>query len=265
MKKSSNDIYHRPIIRLPVAQIEKVQCGTIGPHLHSSSIAHQLFYLPSIHEHYHLSSDYHQTTESLTDQFYSLMSSKTNDDRQAFESILNWQQQSLIPKIEQNKFQYMYVLDRPIEDSIHGKQYPILNDEIDMIDDPNACTIINTWAFADIVNNERQKFMEQSINENINNQKHKNRSNVNKNIKICLRKRPLTDIEENIFKEVDIVSIVNSQTICLHIPSITVDNQVFIKNRKFRFNQTFDEHCQISTIYHSTLAPLLDMTADGSK
>jgi hypothetical protein len=261
MKKSSNDPFRRPIIRLPVTQIEKFECGTIGPHLHPSSIAGQFFPLPSIHDH-HLSSQFNQITESFTDRIYSLMSSENNDDKQAFESILNWQHQHQTPKIEQNKFQYMYLLDTSIGNSVRGKQYPILTDEIDMIDDPNVCTIVNKWAFADLVHAEREKFIQESIN-NIN--KSKKRSNLNKNIKIYLRKRPLTEFEENVFKEVDIINIVDSQTMLLHIPSITVDNQVFIKNRKFKCDQTFNEHCQISTIYHSTLAPLLDMAIDSSK
>jgi hypothetical protein len=262
MKKLTNDSIRRPIIRLPVTQIEKFECGTIGPHLHPSSLARQLLPLPSIHDHQQLSSQFNQITESFTDRFYSFMSQENNDDKQAFESILNWQHQHQIPKIKQNKFQYMYLLDTSTGNSIRGKQYPILTDEIDMIDDPNACTIVNKWAFADLVNAEREKFIQGSEN-SIN--KSKKRINPNKNIKIYLRKRPLTKFEENVFKEVDIISIVDSQTILLHIPSITLDNQVFIKNRKFKCDQTFDEHCQMSTIYHSTLAPLLDMTIDGSK
>lgn len=262
MKKLSKDPFRRPIIRLPVTQIEKFECGTIGPHFHPSSLARQLLPLPIIPDRHQLSSQFNPITESFTDRFYSLMSSEFNDDKQAFESILNWQHQHQIPKIEQNKFQYMHLLDPSTENPVHGKQYPIFTDEIDMIDDPYACTIVNKWAFADLVNDERKKFIQESTN-NIN--KLKKRSNTNKNIKIYLRKRPLTEFEENVFKEVDIISIIDSQTILLHIPSITVDNQVFIKNQKFKCDQTFDEHCQINSIYHSTLAPLLDMTIDGSK
>ncbi|CAF3501509.1 unnamed protein product [Rotaria sp. Silwood1] len=264
LKKLSNDLSRRPIIRLPITQIEKFECGTIGPHLHPSSIARQLFYLPSIHNRHHLSSQIYETTESLTDQFYSFMSSKNIDDKQAFESILNWQQQQSqhpISKTEQSKCQQVYLLDTSTSNTIRGRQYPILTDEIDMIDDPNACTIVNKWAFADLVNAEREKFIQESTNKIT---KSKKRSYLNNNIKICLRKRPLTQFEQDVFKEVDIISIVDSQTIFLHIPSITIDNQVFIKNRKFKCDQTFDEHCQISTIYHSTLAPLLDLTIDGS-
>jgi hypothetical protein len=259
MKKFSNDPSRRHIIRLPVTQIEKFECGTIGPRLHPSSMARQLFYLPSIHPR----DQFYQTTESLTDRFYRLMSAEKNDDKQAFESIVNWQQQQhQIPKIEQNKFQYMYLLDTSTGDTVRGRQYPILTDEIDMIDDPNACTIVNKWAFADLVNAEREKFIQESTDDIKNSTK---RSNLNKNIKICLRKRPLTQFEQNVFKEVDIISTVDSETLLLHIPSITVDNQVFIKNRKFKCDQTFDEHCQINTIYHSTLAPLLDKALDDSK
>ncbi|CAF3498030.1 unnamed protein product [Rotaria sp. Silwood1] len=153
LKKLSNDLSRRPIIRLPITQIEKFECGTIGPHLHPSSIARQLFYLPSIHNRHHLSSQIYETTESLTDQFYSFMSSKNIDDKQAFESILNWQQQQSqhpISKTEQSKCQQVYLLDTSTSNTIRGRQYPILTDEIDMIDDPNACTIVNKWAFADL-------------------------------------------------------------------------------------------------------------------
>ncbi|CAF2521088.1 unnamed protein product [Rotaria sp. Silwood2] len=259
-KLSNYYLSRRPIIRLPVTQIEKFECGTIGPHLHPSSIARQLFYLPSIQNRHHLSSQIYQTTESLTDQFYSFMSSENIDDKQAFESILNWQQQHSIQKTEQSKFQHVYLLDPSTSNTVRGRQYPILTDEIDMIDDPNACTIVNKWAFADLVNAEREKFIQLSTDRIT---KSKKKSNLNNNIKICLRKRPLTQFEQNVFKEVDIISIVDSQTIFLHIPSITIDNQVFIKNRKFKCDQTFDENCQISTIYHSTLAPLLDLTING--
>ncbi|CAF3535060.1 unnamed protein product [Rotaria sordida] len=267
LKKLSNYLSHRPIIRLPVTQIEKFECGTIGPHLHPSSIARQFFFLPSIHNRHHLSSQIYQTNESLTDQFYSFMSSENIDDKQAFESILNWQpqQQHSISKTEQSKFQHVYLLDTSTGNTVRGRQYPILTDEIDMIDDPNTCTIVNKWAFADLVNTERKKFIQESTDSITKSKKRsKLNNNNNNNIKICLRKRPLTQFEQNVFKEVDIISIVDSQTILLHIPSITVDNQVFIKNRKFKCDQTFDEHCQISTIYHSTLAPLLDLAIDGS-
>ncbi|CAF0715974.1 unnamed protein product [Adineta steineri] len=264
MKKLSNDPFRRPMIRLPVTQIEKFECGTIGPHHHSSSIARQLFYLPSIHVRHQSSSQLYQTNESLTHRFYRLMSSEKNDDKQAFESIINWQQQHQhhISKIEQNKYQYMYLLDPSIGNTVRGRQYPILTDEIDLIDDPNACTIVNKWAFADLVNNEREKYRQKSLDTI---KKSSKRFDSNKNIKIYLRKRPLTQFEQNVFKEVDIISIIDSQTILLHIPSITVDNQVFIKNRIFKCDQTFDEYCQINSIYHSTLSPLLDKALDNSK
>ncbi|CAF0746461.1 unnamed protein product [Adineta steineri] len=264
MKKLSNDPFRRPMIRLPVTQIEKFECGTIGPHHHSSSIARQLFYLPSIHVRHQSSSQLYQTNESLTHRFYRLMSSEKNDDKQAFESIINWQQQQQhhISKIEQNKYQYMYLLDPSVGNTVRGRQYPILTDEIDLIDDPNACTIVNKWAFADLVNNEREKYRQKS-SDTI--KKTSKRFDSNKNIKIYLRKRPLTQFEQNVFKEVDIISIIDSQTMLLHIPSITVDNQVFIKNRIFKCDQTFDEYCQINSIYHSTLSPLLDKALDNSK
>ncbi|UJR28800.1 hypothetical protein I4U23_010025 [Adineta vaga] len=255
MKKLSNNIVRRPMIRLPVTQIEKFDCGTIGPRLHPSSLTRQLLYLPSIRVHEHD----HQTNETLTDRLYRLMSSETNDDKCAFESIVNWQQQSYqLTKTEQKKFQYMYLLDLPTRgNTIRGRQYPILTDEIDLIDDLNTCTLVNKWAFADLVDIERKKYFQESIPVK--------QSNLNKSIKICLRKRPLTQFERNVFKEVDIISTIDSQTILLHIPSITVDNQVFIKNQKFKCDQTFDEHCQINTVYQATLSPLLDKVLDGNK
>ncbi|CAF4250565.1 unnamed protein product [Rotaria socialis] len=261
LKKYSNYFSRRPIIRLPVTQIEKFECGTIGPRLHSSHVANRL--LPSIDDRHYSSGQFHQTTESFTDRIYSLMSSENIDDKQAFESILNWQsqQQNPIRKVEQNKFQNIHLLDASTSHCVRGRQYPILADEIDMIDDPNTCTIVNEWAFAELVNAERDKFMQNSTDTII---KSKKRANINKNIKICLRKRPLTRFEQSMLKEVDIISIVNPQTIYLHIPSITVDNQVFIRNRKFKCDHTFDEYCQISTIYHSTLAPLLDLAIDSN-
>ncbi|CAF1614411.1 unnamed protein product [Rotaria magnacalcarata] len=262
LKKYSNYFSRRPIIRLPVTQIEKFECGTIGSRLHSSHVSNRL--LPSIDDRHYSSAQFHQTTESFTDRIYSLMSSENIDDKQAFESILHWQsqQQNPIRKVEQNKFQNIHLLDASTSHSVRGRQYPILGDEIDMIDDPNTCTIVNEWAFAELVNAERDKFMKNSTDTII---KSKKRANINKNLKICLRKRPLTRFEQSMLKEVDIISIVNPQTIYLHIPSITVDNQAFIRNRKFKCDHTFDEYCQISTIYHSTLAPLLDLAIDSNK
>ncbi|CAF1937936.1 unnamed protein product [Rotaria magnacalcarata] len=261
LKKYSNYFSRRPIIRLPVTQIEKFECGTIGSRLHSSHVSNRL--LPSIDDRHYSSAQFHQTTESFTDRIYSLMSSENIDDKQAFESILHWQsqQQNPIRKVEQNKFQNIHLLDASTSHSVRGRQYPILGDEIDMIDDPNTCTIVNEWAFAELVNAERDKFMQNSTDTII---KSKKRANINKNLKICLRKRPLTRFEQSMLKEVDIISIVNPQTIYLHIPSITVDNQAFIRNRKFKCDHTFDEYCQISTIYHSTLAPLLDLAIDSN-
>ena len=258
MKKISHEPFRRPIIRLPVTQIEKFECGSLGPHLHPSSFAYQFFSLPSIVDRSRFPSDNDQITESFTNRLYSLMSPENNTDSKAFESILHWQDQHPIPRNEQNKFQYMSLLDTSSASSIRGKQYPILTDEIDLIDDPNSCTTVNKWAFADLVNYEREKFNRESKD-------HLNRSNSNKRIQICLRKRPLTEFEENVLKEADIISMVPAQTVFLHIPSITVDNQVFIKNRKFKCDQTFDESCQIGTIYNSTLAPLLDTAIDGHK
>ena len=165
MKKLTDNSFRRPIIRLPVTQIEKFECGTFGPHLHPSSLVRQLFPLPSIQDRHHVSSPINNITEPFTDRLYSAMSSKeNNDDKQAFESIVNWQHQYPISKTEQNKFQYMYLLDTSssIGNSIRGKQYPILPDEIDMIDNPTACTIVNKWAFADLVNNERKKYYQKS-------------------------------------------------------------------------------------------------------
>ncbi|CAF0934072.1 unnamed protein product [Adineta ricciae] len=248
MSKLSNHLKRHPIIRLPISQIEKFDCGTIGPQHHPSSLTRRLLHLPSIH------ANEQQTKESLTDRFYRVMSSEKNDDAYAFESIVNWQTRHSA-KTEQNKFQYVCFVDPSTENAIRGRQYPILMDEIDLIDDPNACTIMNKWAFADVVNTERRKYVQESIPI----------KQTNKNIKICIRKRPLTQFEENIFKEVDIISITDSQSLVLHIPSITVDNQVFIRNRKFKCDQTFNEHCQINTIYQSTLSPLLDKALNGHK
>lgn len=265
LEKLSNYLYSRPAIRFPITQIEKFECGTIRPLYHRSSIVRQMSCLPSIHNPQQLVSRLNSTTEPITDQIYSLMSSKNVDDKQAFESILNWeqqQQQNLKSPNEKNKFQHAYLLDTSVKTSFRGRPYPILTDEIDMIDDPNACTIVNKWAFADLVNAEREKFLEESRDNNI---KSKKRSNKNNNFKICLRKRPLAQFEQDLFKEVDIVSAPDMQTIFLHIPSITVDNQVFVKNRKFKCDQVFDEQCQTSTIYHATLAPLLDQAIDGAK
>jgi hypothetical protein len=264
MKKLSSNLSRRPIIRLPVTQIEKFECGTIGPHPHRSSFARQLFSLPSVYVRDHFTSPYHQTAESLTDRFYRLMSSDANDDKQAFESIVNWQKQqpSALSRSEQHRFRCMYLLDPSTENTVRGREYPILTDETDLIDDPNACTIVNKWAFADLVNAEREKHLALSTEGT---SKTPKRSNPNKNLRICLRKRPLTQFEQTVFKEVDIISNLDSQTLVLHIPSITVDSQVFIKNRKFKCDQTFDEHCQINTVYHSTLSPLLDKALDGHK
>lgn len=269
MKKWSHDLTRRPLICLPVTQIEKFQCGTIGPRLHPASIVHQLSSLPSISDRLHSIPSLHTTTDSLTDRFYSLIFAENqeadDDDAQAFESIIHWQQQQQhgrLFKCGQSKLQYMHLLDRNTANSMRGRQYPILTDEIDMIDDPNACTIMNKWAFADLVQAEREKLLEESLE---NTKPSKKRWKANTRIRICFRKRPLTQFEEIIFKEVDIISIVDAQTLLLHIPSITIDNQVFIKNRPFRCDQTFDEHAQISTIYHSTLAPLLDLAIDGNK
>ena len=268
MKKWSHDHTRRPVICLPVTQIEKFQCGTIGPRLHPASIAHQLSSLPAIADRSHFTPSLPATTDSLTDRFYSLIFAENpethGDDPQAFESILNWQQQQQgsMFKCGQSKLQYMHLLDRAGTHAMRGRQYPILTDEIDMIDDPNACTIMNKWAFADLVRAEREKLFEESL-ENV--KPLKKRLKPNNRVRICVRKRPLTQFEENIFKEVDIISIVDAQTLLLHIPSITVDNQVFIKNRPFRCDQTFDENAQTSTIYHSTLAPLLDLAIDGNK
>lgn len=262
LKKTFHVPFRRPIIRLPVTQIEKFECGTIGPHLHPSSLAYQLLSLPSISDRSRFPSDDHQITESFTNRLYSLMSPENNTDQKAFDSILNWQEQHPIPRIGQNKFQSMCVLDTSTGESVRGKQYPILTDEIDLIDDPNSCTIVNKWAFADLVNMQREKFIQPTEDYRSTSKK---KFNFDKRIQICLRKRPLTEFEENILKEVDIISIVNPQTVFLHIPSITIDNQVFIKNRKFRCDQTFDEYSQISTIYDSTLAPLLDAVIDGHK
>lgn len=263
LKKWSHNVVRRPFIRLPVTQIEKYDCGTIGPRIHSSPIARQLFYLPSIHDPHSLSAQVYQPTESLTDRVYSLMSPEDNDDKQAFESILNWQQQQQsMPKDQHSKYQQVYLLDTSTCHGVRGKQYSILTDEIDMIDDPNACTIMNEWAFADLVNIEREKFIQKSKDNIL---KSKKKSKLNNNFKICLRKRPLTQVEQHVFKEVDIISVVESQTVVLHIPSITVDNQAFIKHRKFKCDLVFDEHSQISTIYHETLAPLVDLTIDSNK
>jgi len=254
--------FYRPIIRLPVSQIERFECGTIGPYLHPCSVAHQILSLPSINERQPQSFEQqdHQPVETFTDRLYSLMSSEDDQDKQAFESILNWQHQRPQPKCDEDKFRYMFILDKPTDSSVvRGKQYPILADEIDMIDDPNSCTIVNEWAFADLVKSEREKYQTSSTTRS------EQLLNSNKRIKIFLQKRSLTQFEENILKEVDIISVVDRRTILLHIPSITVDNQVFVKNRKFKCDQTFDQNSPADTLYQSTLSPLIDKAINGNK
>lgn len=277
MKKWSRGRSRRKIICLPVTQIEKFECGTIGPRLHPASITQQLLTLPAIADRSNLPSALTPPINSLTDRLYSVMSPEWNDegnededDQQAFNSIVHWDKQQHYQfqhpcpalKTNQVKLQYMHLLENAVPKTRRGRQYPILTDEIDMIEDPNACTIMNKWAFADLVETERQKFVTEADHPA---KVFRKRPAADKNIRICLRKRPLTEFEENIFKEVDIISVVDGQNIVLHIPSITVDNQVFIKNRKFRCDQTFDELTQMSTIYHSTLAPLVDCATGGDK
>lgn len=264
MAKRSNDPTRRAIIRLPVSQIQRFECGTIGPRPHPSPITRELLYLPAIHNQDERTAPHSQAPQSLTDRLYRLMSSDTNDDEQAFESIVNWQQHPphALPRNEQQKFKCMFLLDPSTENSVRGRQYPILADETDLIHDPNACTVVNKWAFADLVSIERAKYLTESAQRP---SAPPRRSKPNKNIRICLRKRPLTAFEQTVLKEVDIISTLDAQTVLLHIPSITVDNQVFIKNRKFKCDQTFDEHCPVNTIYHSTLSPLLNRALDGHK
>ena len=267
MIKWSHDLSRQPVIRLPITQIEKYPCGTIGPRLHPSSMVNQLLSLPSIHDRHQASAPAtHHPSDSFTDQLNSLVGSQSADeaDHHAFESIVHWQQQQpSMSNAAPNRLQYMRVLDPLAQSITRGRQYPILADEIDMMDDPTTCAVIREWAFADLVRAERQKFIDDAIGDDVVDSR--KRTNGKRRIRVYLCKRPLTALEETVFKEVDIISIVGTQTVLLHIPSITIDNQVFIKNRSFKCDRTFDEHCQMSTIYHSTLAPLLDRAAEGGK
>ena len=267
MTKWSHDLSRQPIIRLPITQIEKYPCGTIGPRLHPSSMVNQLLSLPSIRDRHQASTpDNCHSSDTFAAQLNSLVDSQSADeiDHHAFESIVHWQHQpSSMTNAAPNRLQYMRVLDPLTQSVTRGRQYPILADEIDLMDDPTSCAVIREWAFAHLVRAERQKFIDDTIDDDgVDSRK---RTTSKRNIRVYLRKRPLTPLEETVFKEVDIISIVGGQTVLLHIPSITIDNQVFVKNRSFRCDRAFDAHCQMSTIYHSTLAPLLDQANDGAK
>ncbi|KAJ8951788.1 hypothetical protein NQ318_019761 [Aromia moschata] len=81
-------------------------------------------------------------------------------------------------------------------------------------------------------------------------------------ITVAVRKRPLneSDLQK---KEIDIVTILNKNTLVVHEPKYKVDLTKYLENHTFKFDYNFNETCSNEMVYRFTAQPLLKTVFEG--
>lgn len=75
-------------------------------------------------------------------------------------------------------------------------------------------------------------------------------------ITVCVRKRPLNSNEIKI-NEVDVISVVDQDTLIVHEPKTKVDLTKYLDNQYYKFDYVFDESCSNDLVYKYTAKPLV--------
>lgn len=114
---------------------------------------------------------------------------------------------------------------------------------------------IPAWEFQAMVNEYRQQFPIQPLT----------LKDPQKDLKICVcvRKRPITKRELN-KKDIDVISVPNSEMVIVHLPKVKVDLTKYIDNHKFRFDYGFHESCNNQLVYRFTAQPLVQSLFQGN-
>ncbi|XP_060656970.1 kinesin-like protein Klp59C [Drosophila nasuta] len=88
------------------------------------------------------------------------------------------------------------------------------------------------------------------------------RSNKQHQILVCVRKRPL-NLRELKMQELDMVSVPHEELLVVHEPRKQVTLAKFLEHHHFRFDHTFDEHCNNTQVYERTARPLVRHIFEG--
>ena len=75
-------------------------------------------------------------------------------------------------------------------------------------------------------------------------------------ISVCVRKRPLNGKERG-NGEADVITIPDGEITMVHEPKTKVDLTKYLENHQFRFDYSFDEGVDNTTVYHYTARPLV--------
>ncbi|XP_044267579.1 kinesin-like protein KIF2A isoform X2 [Tribolium madens] len=81
-------------------------------------------------------------------------------------------------------------------------------------------------------------------------------------ITVCVRKRPLNK-SEIAKKEVDVITVPSKNQIIVHEPKTKVDLTKYLENHLFKFDYTFNEHCDNEIVYKYTAQPLIRTVFEG--
>ncbi|KAH8298403.1 hypothetical protein KR044_001944, partial [Drosophila immigrans] len=81
-------------------------------------------------------------------------------------------------------------------------------------------------------------------------------------ILVCVRKRPL-NLRELKVQELDMVSVPHAELLVVHEPRKQVTLAKFLEHHHFRFDHTFDEHCNNAQVYEHTARPLVRHIFEG--
>lgn len=83
-----------------------------------------------------------------------------------------------------------------------------------------------------------------------------------KQINVCIRKRPLNKKEEA-KKEVDVITCPSKDTIIMHECKTKVDLTKYLENQSFRFDYAFDDDATNEMVYKFSAQPLIQTIFDG--
>eukprot|EP00762_Andalucia_godoyi_P005031 ANDGO_01444.mRNA.1 Kinesin-13A len=84
------------------------------------------------------------------------------------------------------------------------------------------------------------------------------------NIKVAVRKRPLTKKEEQ-RNEIDIVTVESQDALTVHEPKVKVDLTKYIDQHQFVFDEVFDSEVDNAEVYARTAAPLVEFVVNNGK
>eukprot|EP00127_Corallochytrium_limacisporum_P005363 Clim_evm39s203 gene=Clim_evmTU39s203 len=84
------------------------------------------------------------------------------------------------------------------------------------------------------------------------------------NIRVCVRKRPLSRKEAS-KGDTDMLDIIDRKTLSVNEPKVTVDMRKYLQEHNFHFDEVFEDDTPNEEVYRRTAKPLIESVFEGTK